>query len=458
MNDFNFFLNFCLTELLSLVPEKLFLVGGYVRERLMLKETTDFDFAVSENTLEIAKELARKTKGVFVLLDDQRKTARVVWNKKRNNFELNFDLATITGNSIEDDLLLRDLTINSMAIGLNKDTLPNLFRKNYSFNKNEITDPAGGFSDLKNKIIRTYRKENLEADPLRLLRVFRFSAKLGFEITTGTLNFIKEIPELILIPARERVLKEFFDIISNPFSYKQLELMNEVKLLLYLFQGLGNSDQGSFSLAIKNLETFELIINNIPENFNYNKDISIYLNEIVILDHKKYSILKIALFLNSLKPENCNINAYLLQVENFLKIYTFSFVEQQLILNHLKFCHFYQEIDNFEFNRKPLFYFFKERQNEVIGSLLINYTLAFAKNSLKENIGKIFEYYFEDNILSQQPKLLDGNVLIREFKLKPGPIIGKLLNSLQEAQAEKKVTNYQEALEFISGKLKINNY
>jgi tRNA nucleotidyltransferase/poly(A) polymerase len=454
MNDFQTFLNNCLSELLAMVPERLYLVGGYLRENLLLNDTLDFDFAVYENTLEISRELARKTNGVFVLLDPDRKTGRVVWNRKRNNFELNFDLATICGKSIEEDLRLRDLTINSIALELNRENIAKVSSGKLILNKSEIIDPTGGYDDLNNKLIRTYSKSNLEADPLRILRVFRFAGKTGFGIDHGTINFIKEIPELILKPAKERVLKEFTDIMANPVSNIQFKQMYRAELLPYLFFDLGQIDPVMFPKAIKNLENFELILNNLSEYFSYNNEISESLNA-VIPYHTRASLLKVVILLHSLKTDNFSQKDYFHKVEKFLKIFTFSAIEQQVILNHLKFCAGWEEIASIEITPTSLFHFFKVRQKEVTGSLLLNFTLAFSDDLIKSKINRIFEYYFADKILSEQPKLLDGNMIIKEFKLKPGPEIGILLNFLQEAQAVKKVNNYQEALEFVSEKLKI---
>jgi tRNA nucleotidyltransferase (CCA-adding enzyme) len=454
MNDFNGFVLYCLSELLKLVNGKLYLVGGFVREKLLGGYSADYDFVLPENTITVAKGLAKKTGGAFVLLDEQRNTARVVWNRERNNWDLNFDFATIMGSSIINDLTIRDLTINSLAIEIIQGTIEKLVPGGNPLLSEELIDPAEGFADLEKKQIRTLSRENLVADPLRILRVFRFAAKLGFEISGKTLDYVKSIPELILLPARERVLKELYDIFSSEQSFKQFKTMNDVYLLTYLFQGLGNFNKDTFSRAINNLELLEILVSELPEHFIFFQEIDHYLNRFTIQGHRKFPLLKIVLVLIALKPENSSTDEYLPGVEKFLKFYTFSFIEQQLILKHLKFGFSFQEIKDFNFSRKNLFHFFKDRQEEVPGSLLINYVLSWSEIAIRENIKKISNFYFEDEILSNQPQLINGNDLIRDFKLKPGRLIGQLLNSVREAQAEKKINSRLEALDFVSEILK----
>jgi tRNA nucleotidyltransferase/poly(A) polymerase len=453
MSDFASFIKSSLSELLLLVPEKFFLVGGFVRERLLNKQSVDFDFAIAKNTIEIARELARRTKGVFVLLDEQRETARVVWNHDRNGFELNFDIARIIGKTIEEDLILRDLTINAIAVEVNNKTIPSLLGET-KLDALDLMDPSGGVEDINNKIIRTYQKENFLADPLRILRTFRFAGKLGFRISNETIGFIREIPELIIKPAKERVLKEIYDIFSVQDSYFHLELMNEAGILKYLFHDLGNFAEANFLSGLNSLKVFETVIRNITEHFSYKEQIADYLNQEIILGHKKVFILKMVLLLNGLNPSDASIPAYLKQVEKFLKKFTFSAIELQLILKHLKFSFAVNEIADFQLSRKNLFHFFKDRQNEVAGSILLYYVLDFPTGVLRESLTKILEYYFEDQILSDPPQLLDGNDLIKEFNLKPSKLIGQLLSTIQEAQAERKVKNYEEAIEFVRGLLK----
>lgn len=104
-----------------------------------------------------------------------------------------FEIKTGEEITIEEDLARRDITINSMA----KDVLTG-----------KIIDPFGGERDLKNKIICATSK-NFQEDPLRVYRVARFSAMLGFEVEEKTQEYMKKLKEELISLSKERVFTEF---------------------------------------------------------------------------------------------------------------------------------------------------------------------------------------------------------------------------------------------------------
>ncbi len=449
MTNFSDWLSFCLNELVKISDKEVFLVGGYLRERLLLKNSFDFDFTVYSNALEMARKLAYKTHGAYVLLDPERKTARVVWNKDKFGFELNFDIATIFGNNIENDLKHRDLTINAIAVELNSSVIEKILEPDYHFSKDELIDPSNGFDDLKNKLIRTFNEKNFLDDPLRMLRVFRFAAKLDFVIEPQTIIYIKKNSRLINNPAKERLLKELFSIFSAKNSFYQLQKMNDVRLLKYMFQNI------SFENSLKKVNILEEIFNNLADYFFYHHEINSYLNETLVLDHTKGTLLKFAIFFLEFKSEEINVAIYLTEIENLLKTFTFSSSEQQLILKCIRFAFQLEGYLSENLTRKKLYHFFKESKNDTLGILLIFYARVFNETDFEikakyDKINEILKYFIEDKILSKQPLLLDGNEIMKKFSLKSGPLIGNLLGLLQEAQAEKKITCYDEAINFIT--------
>lgn len=108
------------------------------------------------------------------------------------------------GNIVEDSLR-RDFTINALY---------------YNPRKKIIKDFHNGYRDLKQKLIRCVgsAKERFEEDPLRILRVFRFAAKLNFNIEKNTKHSLQELSSSIKLIAKERVLLEFHKV-ENYFSF-----------------------------------------------------------------------------------------------------------------------------------------------------------------------------------------------------------------------------------------------
>ena len=145
--------DFILPEL----PPGSVLVGGYIRDLILgnLRNKPDIDIVVPKDALLIGERIADKFNGRFVILDQKRNVVRVIFD----NFVI--DLATQLHNSLKDDLISRDFSINAIS---------------FSFDNNKIFDPSQGIKDISNSLLRTFKSDNLLTDPLRMLRGFRFFA------------------------------------------------------------------------------------------------------------------------------------------------------------------------------------------------------------------------------------------------------------------------------------------
>ena len=145
-------------------------MGGSVRELALGRQAPDLDLAVSGQTLDLARELAAALEGTFVLLDEGERTARVVAQGEI------LDLAEFRAPGLDGDLRGRDFTINALALDLEA-----LLGRSPLV----VIDPLGGLEDLSRGLIRMVAAANLAADPLRLLRAYRFAATHGFTADAG---------------------------------------------------------------------------------------------------------------------------------------------------------------------------------------------------------------------------------------------------------------------------------
>ena len=140
-----------------------YLVGGYLRNYFLNNETSfDRDIVCLKNAKALALELAEFSDGTFIELDNENEIYRVVLKDKTNYF----DISKCLEDDILKDIQRRDFTINSIF---------------YDLNEEKIIDPLNAVKDIENKIIRTCNLQNLIDDPLRMLRLYRFYSKLGFE-------------------------------------------------------------------------------------------------------------------------------------------------------------------------------------------------------------------------------------------------------------------------------------
>lgn len=199
-----------------------FMVGGCIRDSLLLKEPKDYDIATSA-TPTITESLFDKTiptgikHGTITVLIDKEPfeitTYRVEGEYKDNRRPDEISFVT----DIKDDLSRRDFTINAFA-----------------YNSREgLKDYFKGLDDLKNKIIRTVGNSNkrFNEDALRIMRAIRFSAQLDFEIEENTLNAIKKNKELLKNISAERIRDELCKILISDNPRKGLTLLKDCGVL-----------------------------------------------------------------------------------------------------------------------------------------------------------------------------------------------------------------------------------
>ena len=192
-----------------------YLVGGSIRDFLLGKNFIDRDIAIF-NAENYAKKIAEKFDATLVVLDEENKIYRVVFSDKINFL----DISEIQGESIEEDLLRRDFTINAIA---------------YDLQNGNYIDTTGGINDLNGKILRHIKDSNFEDDPLRILRAFRFKAITGFGFSEELKSAIKKYSSLVLKPSPERINYELMKLFGGEYTSDTLYLMDEYQILDILF-------------------------------------------------------------------------------------------------------------------------------------------------------------------------------------------------------------------------------
>ncbi|MDB5222288.1 MAG: hypothetical protein JWN83_955 [Chitinophagaceae bacterium] len=231
-----------------------FLIGGFVRDKILERNTKDIDIVCVGDGIALAENVAKKFKPApQVSVFKNFGTAQIKLNdpgvKEVSKISSGGDLAEavafdiefvgarkesynydsrkpkVEQGTIEDDQNRRDFTINALAISLNKEDF------------GELIDPFDGISDLKKKIIKTPLKPELtfSDDPLRMMRAIRFAAQLHFTIEEQTFEAIIQMAERIKIVSPERITDELNKIIMSKEPSVGFKLLYTSGLLKIIF-------------------------------------------------------------------------------------------------------------------------------------------------------------------------------------------------------------------------------
>ncbi|MEO7922116.1 MAG: HD domain-containing protein [Chitinophagaceae bacterium] len=212
-----------------------YLIGGFVRDKLLGRETTDADIVCAGDGIELAKEVAKRFSPVPQV--DYFKNFGTAHIKTAEAFDIEFVGARkesyradsrkpdVEPGTVKDDQDRRDFTMNALAISLNAD----------DFGK--LIDPFNGQEDIANKIIRTPLEPSrtFSDDPLRMMRAIRFAAQLGFLIDETTSQGIKDTATRISIISQERITDELNKIVLSPKPSVGFDLLYKSGLLELIF-------------------------------------------------------------------------------------------------------------------------------------------------------------------------------------------------------------------------------
>lgn len=224
---------------------EVYLVGGCVRNLLLKKPVKDWDMttnATPEQMLKVFKDGFYDNKYGTVGLPIEIAKQKIVVETTTFRTEKGYSDkrrpdSVEWGKTIKEDLTRRDFTINAIALRLSFDKLRIAQDKPSNF---ELIDPFGGQKDIKNKIIRAVGnpKARFKEDALRLLRAIRISTELRFAIEECTWKEIITDSPLIKHVSGERIKIEILRILKNERAYEGILLLKDSNLLNYILPEL----------------------------------------------------------------------------------------------------------------------------------------------------------------------------------------------------------------------------
>lgn len=452
------------------------MVGGYLRESLLsLPLGRDIDIAVAGDSQSIGRELARVLGGTFVPLNPGLGKARIV-ARECGAGRWQVDLSGFTG-AIEEDLARRDFTINAVALPV--------AHWGEKASAELLIDPFNGQMDLARKSIRTVGPRVFKDDPGRLLRSVRLAAALGFRIEPETARRVVTDAHLVERVAAERVRDEFLTILSLDGAKGSLQVLDRLDLLCRIVPELADTKGveqpivhywdvwGHLLHAVEHAERITKGHQNSPifTLIYWTEDTDAYFGQQVFDGHSRRTLLKLAaLFHDIAKPQTKQKDAdgrtrfpghseagaemadgrlARLRIES-------KGIEMvhKMVEHHLRPSHMMQGVA--VPTERAIRRYFRDVGNVAIDTLYLCQADFLAAKGPELNasdwakharmVAHVVQAGFQQESPKTARRLVNGSELIEHFRLVPGPIVGRLLDRIEEAQALGDISTPEEAL------------
>lgn len=412
-----------------------YLVGGSVRDLLHSSSPDDYDIATDatpeKGMLLFAKTVPTGIKhGTFTIVmpNGQYEVTTFRIDGKYEDFRHPEEVTF--AKTIHEDLSRRDFTFNAIS---------------FNFSTDLIEDPFNGKEDYKNKLVKTVGNpyDRFNEDALRMLRAIRFASRFGFTIEPKTFEAIKALSKNLEFISKERIRDELMKILSSPKPSYGIELMRETNLL-------------------------ELVIPELLDGYGFSQNeyhaYDVYTHNIYAADFATKPLIRLAALLHDVgKPKSCYIKK---GRKTFHNHEMDSVLLTQDIMLRLKFS-------NEEINYVT----------HLIGQHMFGYSSKWTDGAVRrlmrsvglDQIDDLMELRHADR-MAKRPNMkpeskvleelktrmrneiekasafslkdldIDGNIIMTELNLKPGPQVGKVLNYLLEQVLENPELNTKEQL------------
>ncbi|MBE9508682.1 MAG: HD domain-containing protein, partial [Chloroflexi bacterium] len=460
-------------------------VGGAVRDALLRRPVHDWDFAVDRDALGLARAVADALGGAYYPLDAERDTGRVILVVE-DGARLELDFAALRGDSLEADLLARDFTVNALALD----------------ERGGLVDVTGGAGDLEAGLIRAVSERTFRDDPVRLLRAVRMEAEQGFEIEPQTAAWLRRDAPLVSLPAAERVRDEFVRVLMAQDASIPLQRLDEFGLLPHVMpeleslKGVAQSPPHRFDVwrhTLATVNTLEGVIAvatgqeaspramaDVPPAAwgdlarvlgQFSGDVTAHLAVEVSSGRDRALLLKLAALLHDVgKPKTSSQDE-----DSRIHFYNHELVGARMAAARLQRLRFSRdEVERIrtivgqhlrpghlaraeEVTRRAVYRYFRATACGGVDVVLLNladHLATWGPNLQEARWARRLEvaetlliHYFERYEKTvAPPPLVTGSDLMAELGLEPGPQIGRLLETLREAQAAGEVNTREEAL------------
>jgi len=480
----------------AVLPDGLtvYLVGGAVRDALLVRPVHDLDFVLERDAIKTARRVANALNADFYPLDPERDTGRVLVSNEDGTRTL-MDFAAFRGPDLEADILGRDFTLNAIALNLSDNT---------------IHDPLGGVMDLKEKRLRACSSSAFADDPVRILRGIRLAANFGFHILLETRRAMKKAAGLLGNVSSERMRDELFRLLNGAqpaACLRALDLLGALDKVLPEISALKGVEQTAphvhdvWEHTLATVSHLEAVFTALSPNYDpdtasdllnglmvlrigrYRQQISESFSASLTADRSLRSLLFLAaLYHDVAKPRTKKVDEegqlrFLDHDQQGAEVaadrgraLALSNVETArlgtVIRNHMRILFHTNRLvrEAKPPSRRAIYRFFRDTGPAGVDICLL--ALADIRATYEQTLPQetwaaeldvvrlMLENWYEKPAESIAPTpLVNGDDLISELDLQPDKLIGELLETLREAQAMGEVSTREQALDLARRKL-----
>ncbi len=416
---------------------EIYIVGGAIRDILMNKEVSDWDFTTSATPEQILKifpdgfyDNAFGTVGIKV--DAFEEPLEVTTFRTEEGYSDSRHPDKVSwGKSLDEDLSRRDFTINAMALDVNL----------------KLIDMYSGQIDIKNKLVRAVGNPNerFKEDALRMMRAVRIAAEIGFTIEENTFEAIKKNASLINKIAKERIKDELFKLLGSQYPHDGIVLFRNSGLMQEVLPEI----EKCFGVEQKSPGRHHIY------------DVGTHLFESLKFCKSEDVITRFATLIHDIgKPQT-----YKKLDTGVVTFYNHEMVSTRIgenIADRLRFSN--HEKDKFiKLVRWHQFTVDENQTDSAIRRILRNVGLENMDDMLalrvadrlgggaRETSWRLEEFKSRLVEVQKQPFAvrdlkIDGRDVMETLDLKPGPEVGEILNKIFEEVLEKKIENEREIL------------
>ena len=481
--------------------QEAYMVGGFVRDMVLGRDTCDIDLTVQGDVGALAAAIARQTGGTAFVMDAEREVYRVA---VKGACPAQYDLTPLKG-GIEDDLAARDFTVNAMAVRIPQyppsPSSPPL-KGGETLLSSPLAgegrvgallpsplegggpgwgciDPFGGLKDIGTRVIRAVSKDVFTSDPLRMLRAFRLANQLGFIIEAETLSLVKRDAPLIGSVSPERVLDELYIILSGPgaagsfLSMHGAGLLQEVLPETSPMEGLLQGEPHAhdlFTHSMKAMEYAEKVIEDSDRFFGRRaEEIKGFLDTEMPGGLRMSGLVKLAALLHDTgKPSSMRYEGKKVRFTGHdmaggvinetiaARLKMSSKVAEGLKIlteGHMRPLH----LSRREATRHAVYRYVRDMGEFLPASLIVALADAFATRERPEVmptdvegvVRDIADYYFGEYKKAKAEPLINGGDLIGMFGLVPGPVFREILGDVEEKRAVGAINSRDEAIVYV---------